>query len=222
MTIADREHVPHALYRFFDDADCLLYIGITLDPGSRWKAHRDDKPWWHEVTRIAVEVHSSRKAVLEAERAAIVQEHPKHNIVHNRGTSAAPRPVPQLDRLDPIQVGDWAAFGLRDGRCPVGEITALSNLWVSVRLKEFLMGELTNQVVALRWSDVERVELAYPEDAYIEHGQRRMDDRHLGEFQTAWKRAHLPSGDPIENERLAYRRERAQELADRNERWFLR
>lgn len=73
----------HALYRFYADDGALLYVGITLDPGSRWRAHRDDKPWWHHVTSITIEVHPDRAAVLDAERDAIIAEHPRHNIVHN-------------------------------------------------------------------------------------------------------------------------------------------
>ena len=90
---------PHALYRFFDAAGDLLYVGITLDPGSRWKQHRDDKAWWHEVARVELENHPSREAVLAAEKAAIITEQPRYNIVHNRGrrlvpVSAVPPAVP--------------------------------------------------------------------------------------------------------------------------------
>lgn len=77
---------PHALYRFYDAGGLLLYIGVTLDPGARWKSHRKDRPWWHHVAQVTLEVHSSRLAVLEAERAAILAEKPLHNVVHNRGT----------------------------------------------------------------------------------------------------------------------------------------
>jgi hypothetical protein len=85
----------HALYRFYDAGGALLYVGITLDPGARWRAHRDDKPWWHQVATISLEVHPTRDAVLAAERAAIVAEKPQHNVVHNRG----PRlPIDPLER----------------------------------------------------------------------------------------------------------------------------
>ena len=35
----------HVLYRFHNRAGELLYIGITVDPGARWRKHRDEKPW---------------------------------------------------------------------------------------------------------------------------------------------------------------------------------
>ncbi len=74
----------HALYRFFDEAGDLLYVGITVDIGARWNAHSKDKPWWSDVRSCTVEPHPDRPAVLAAERAAIVAERPKHNVVHNR------------------------------------------------------------------------------------------------------------------------------------------
>lgn len=80
---------PHALYRFYDAARNLLYVGITLDPGSRWKQHAHDKPWWHEVTSTTIETYPDRASVLEAERAAIIAERPRYNVVHNRGKRTA-------------------------------------------------------------------------------------------------------------------------------------
>lgn len=74
----------HALYRFYDATGALLYVGITADPGARWRKHAHDKPWWHQVAHITLEAHPDRAAVLTAERAAIRRERPLHNIVHNR------------------------------------------------------------------------------------------------------------------------------------------
>lgn len=209
----------HALYRFYDADDQLLYVGITLDPGPRWRAHRDDKPWWHEVTNVTIEVLPSRAAVLEAEKQAILAERPRYNVVHNRGTSTAPRPVPQLDRLQPFQAGDWVALGLANGRCPVGEIAAVDETWISLRLKDFWQGTITARAIAVRWDDVRRVEIAYPEDTRaadpeedLAGARRVMNDQHLGDFQTAWERHHLGgSKDPIDAGIADARRERNRE-----------
>lgn len=73
----------HALYRFHATDGALLYIGITADPGTRWRTHAHEKPWWHEVGNITVETHPDRAAVLAAERAAIIAEKPRHNVTHN-------------------------------------------------------------------------------------------------------------------------------------------
>lgn len=84
--------VVHALYRFYGVGNRLLYIGLTLNPGSRWKDHAKGKPWWHEVRNITIELHPSRAAVEIAEKAAIKAERPLHNVVHNSGG-----PVPDVN-----------------------------------------------------------------------------------------------------------------------------
>ena len=52
VPIAERYH---ALYRFYDTADCLLYVGITANLLYRLSSHVETKPWWHEVARMTVE-----------------------------------------------------------------------------------------------------------------------------------------------------------------------
>lgn len=74
-----------ALYRFFDEHDALLYIGISKHIPVRLGQHSDDKPWYTQVVRIAVEHHPSRPAALDAEKKAIQSERPKFNVVHNHG-----------------------------------------------------------------------------------------------------------------------------------------
>lgn len=79
----------HALYRFYDAAGALLYVGITLNPGTRLRDHSHDKPWWYDVARIELARYDSRTQVLEAERRAIATERPRYNIVHNHGRGRA-------------------------------------------------------------------------------------------------------------------------------------
>lgn len=74
---------PHALYRFYDRSDVLLYVGITVDPGARFKKHGGDKEWWTEVDRINIEHYATRREALDAEKKAIKEEQPLHNKVHN-------------------------------------------------------------------------------------------------------------------------------------------
>ncbi len=69
----------HVLYRFWDAADSLLYVGLTCDPGSRWSAHIGDKPWWTEVAKITLEHHPDLAAVQAAEHEAIRSENPRFN-----------------------------------------------------------------------------------------------------------------------------------------------
>lgn len=182
----------HALYRFYDSTGGLLYIGITSDPGARFGQHRGDKPWWTEVANIGIEQFSDRASVLTAERAAIVAERPRYNIIHNRPSSlGTARIVPEVERESPIQIGDWVALALHNGECPVGEVAALDSIWISIRLKNFAFGVIDPHIRVVRWADIDRLEAAYPEDAEpSEHGGRAMQDRHLGHLQTAWNQLH--------------------------------
>lgn len=89
---SDMSERLHALYRFFDASGDLLYIGITLNPAGRWKQHREEKPWWEEVADITIETYPDRPSVLEAERSAIIAEHPRYNKTHNTPRAQAHRP----------------------------------------------------------------------------------------------------------------------------------
>lgn len=79
-----RPTAPQTLYRFFTEPGALLYIGITGDASTRWKAHSREKAWWLEVSYIRVEHYETREAVEAAEKAAIVAERPAWNVTHNR------------------------------------------------------------------------------------------------------------------------------------------
>ncbi|MCW2898517.1 MAG: hypothetical protein JWO67_782 [Streptosporangiaceae bacterium] len=73
-----------SLYRFFNTAAELIYIGISNRVPRRLDEHGDDKPWYLEIARVDVEHHPDRHAALRAEKNAIKAERPKYNIQHNR------------------------------------------------------------------------------------------------------------------------------------------
>lgn len=76
-------HPDHvALYRFFDSADDLLYIGICREPLKRWYTHAG-KSWWPRVETFRVVWFPSRTEAERAEMEAIRAEHPPHNTVFN-------------------------------------------------------------------------------------------------------------------------------------------
>lgn len=84
---------PQALYRLFDETEQLLYLGISADPGKRFAQHRSDKPWWGDIRSMTVQPMPSREAALEAEREAIKDERPLHNVVHNERIASAAEDV---------------------------------------------------------------------------------------------------------------------------------
>lgn len=71
---------PTALYRLYDQADELIYVGVAVDPERRWKNHAVNSRWWPNVQRRSVEWHDDRPTALAAETRAIVAENPVYNV----------------------------------------------------------------------------------------------------------------------------------------------
>jgi len=72
-----------ALYRHYDSADWLLYIGISELPIARGVQHARDAEWVQWAVRIEAVWFDSREEAEAAERAAIISERPIFNIAHN-------------------------------------------------------------------------------------------------------------------------------------------
>lgn len=83
---------PNLLYRFYDAAGRLLYVGVTANLPQRLRGH-GKRDWWQDVRTMHAEPHRGRRAVLAAERAAIEQERPLHNVRMNGGTAVKSRRV---------------------------------------------------------------------------------------------------------------------------------
>lgn len=81
---------PHALYRFYDRTDVLLYVGVTADLPKRMKNHQKEKPWWLQISTIKIEPYETRAEVFEAEAEAIRTENPLYNSTHNTFVAMAP------------------------------------------------------------------------------------------------------------------------------------
>lgn len=89
---------PTALYRHFDAAGQLLYVGISMCVFTRSRTHHHSKPWFKSVCRIDIEWFPSRSHAEVAEYQAIKREHPLHNGTFNRRTSSPDRePILVLD-----------------------------------------------------------------------------------------------------------------------------
>lgn len=70
-----------SLYRYFDTSGQLLYVGITSRRTGRSLQHAMEKSWWSEVTRCEWQHFATREQAAEAERQAIRDEHPRHNVI---------------------------------------------------------------------------------------------------------------------------------------------
>ena len=72
------------LYRHYNAAGELLYVGISLSSFARLAQHRDHSAWFAEITRVEFEPFETKESVLEAERNAIQKEQPKFNVHHKK------------------------------------------------------------------------------------------------------------------------------------------
>ncbi|MFD3363596.1 GIY-YIG nuclease family protein [Streptomyces albidoflavus] len=70
---------PTALYRFYDPAGELLYVGITQNPEVRWRAHKRHQLWWLDVDRKEVTWLETRTEAERAEREALQVERPRYD-----------------------------------------------------------------------------------------------------------------------------------------------
>lgn len=77
-----RPNVPHVVYRAFDAAGDLLYVGCTSNIKSRFAYHRHDKPEWLALSaKIDTEPYPDPVSAYAAEEQAILAERPRFNRV---------------------------------------------------------------------------------------------------------------------------------------------
>lgn len=101
---------PHYVYRLFDAAERLLYVGFTVAPRQRMRQHAGEQPWWPEVATARLDQYANRADALAVEATAIATENPVHNVYRGRLVETAPQqsvaavagPVPlALERVEP-------------------------------------------------------------------------------------------------------------------------
>ena len=76
------------LYRHFDAAGTLLYVGVSISALNRLMGHKEKAHWYWTIARMDVANYETRQASLDAERRAIVEEKPLFNITHNKREAA--------------------------------------------------------------------------------------------------------------------------------------
>lgn len=81
----------YALYRYFDGADTLLYIGKSGKLAARTAVHVARSRWMQFAVRSSIERHPGAGALAAAERAAIKTEAPVFNRQHNDTPEARER-----------------------------------------------------------------------------------------------------------------------------------
>jgi hypothetical protein len=71
-----------ALYRQYDAAGVLLYVGVTYSPGGRFDSHSSASAWWPFAHHATWEWYPDRELAETAEIQAITTELPLFNIDH--------------------------------------------------------------------------------------------------------------------------------------------
>lgn len=102
------------LYRHFDAAGALLYIGCTNNVIRRTEEHETQSQWLPEVATITVEHFRDGVKALEAEAKAIRAENPKYNV---RGKA------PDL-RQSAAEREEWNAIVLADDKRQAAKLLA--------------------------------------------------------------------------------------------------
>lgn len=173
----------HTLYRFYDRSDSLLYIGISMTPWERFRQHRHDKPWWDDIVTIRKEEHPTRQAVLEAEKAAIIAEKPQHNIVHNRGRSAAT--ITPTTGYDPLEPGRAVALCMANGECHVGMIDGTDGYWLTLIHKCWITGGYWGTTRTIKVADIVEV-------VHCDFVDNEWQDDQFAGIQTRWNETRRP------------------------------
>jgi predicted GIY-YIG superfamily endonuclease len=73
---------PTFLYRYFDESETLLYVGMSKSYMTRFAQHKSDKKWIYDVKKITLEIFETRDYAHIKEIEAIEREKPLYNIAH--------------------------------------------------------------------------------------------------------------------------------------------
>lgn len=75
----EQRTIRTSVYRYYDDQDILLYIGVSKHPIRRLAEHRRDKFWHLQIHRIEINWYSSKRVAHDVEGVAIALENPLYN-----------------------------------------------------------------------------------------------------------------------------------------------
>lgn len=110
------------VYRIYDRNHVLLYVGMSVNPRGRFRAHSMDKDWWKDTHHCSLTWYPDLRTTELAEHIGIYEGAPIHNL---RGRTlpygygrpfadAAPADVYPLPEDPQPQVEDEAACSHRD------------------------------------------------------------------------------------------------------------
>jgi hypothetical protein len=108
-----------ALYRYFDERDRLLYVGITDNLANRENGHVRSSLWMQLVASSTVKRYPEREHALVAEQKAIKTERPLFNRQDNNTADARERVKAYLKEIGRIDLYDPRKYTVN---MPLGEL----------------------------------------------------------------------------------------------------
>lgn len=146
---------PTSVYRYYDRAGLLLYVGITARATKRQREHNGDKEWWQFVTTQEVEHYPTRIQAAGREKSLIREFRPPFNRQHNpdheslRAYYLAAGPALPA-KSDAATLSPKEAFHAAHGKVPLTQIQA-GNVAV------FAAGKAFRELLRSAWPTPERV-----------------------------------------------------------------
>lgn len=110
--------VQYCLYRYFDEADRLLYAGRTGNMAQRAGSHIASSEWMQFAARSTIRKCASQKELVDAERKAIETEHPIFNRTYNDTPEARKRLVAYLEEAERPDLIPARLAGVRSAERP--------------------------------------------------------------------------------------------------------
>jgi excinuclease UvrABC nuclease subunit len=71
-----------AVYRIYNAANELIYIGMSYEPATRVNVQRREQKWGHEIARYEADWFPDRVASRDAEERLIKELQPRYNVTH--------------------------------------------------------------------------------------------------------------------------------------------
>lgn len=167
------------LYRHFNAAGELLYVGISINAFERFKQHSSDKKWIDHVANMTIERFPNRNLALKAEKSAIQKEKPKYNIVYNAGTGNS-----KEEDFDPSK---WVIKPGEKDNLAFNE-TIDSSLRLNQNFLELKDGNLTGRLI-IRNTKLEGSKYPFADDwemYYYSHEQGGFSYHVFGDEEKRW------------------------------------
>jgi predicted DNA-binding transcriptional regulator AlpA len=147
-----------SLYRHFSKDKKLLYVGISLSALTRLGQHALNAKWFNSISSVSIEHFDTLEKAIKAERAAIIQEDPQHNIKHKNSVYKDPKYIESSPHVKP-EVGGYSSTHVPINKRnthfridTVVQYTALSKSHIYKLMKEgeFPLGKDTHGLIL--WS----------------------------------------------------------------------